>query len=188
MARTAAAPKVSGRRASAQVRAGATASGGVRTRGMTGHENDPPFASALRTSYAHYERASQGEARVGDGIPHSPSGEFVPIPDLFPNHSKKTPGINPGSFRCERATGIEPAYRAWEASALPLSYARMAPEGTGLKYAIARMDSRYARSPVDRNWLSTGDPVDCSSMKPTTDLATRGHSWTLISCDIRRWR
>jgi hypothetical protein len=25
----------------------------------------------------------------------------------------------------ERATGIEPAYLAWEASALPLSYARM---------------------------------------------------------------
>ena len=28
----------------------------------------------------------------------------------------------------ERATGIEPAYLAWEASALPLSYARMLSE------------------------------------------------------------
>lgn len=31
----------------------------------------------------------------------------------------------PGDLR-ERATGIEPAYLAWEASALPLSYAREA--------------------------------------------------------------
>ena len=29
----------------------------------------------------------------------------------------------------ERATGIEPAYQAWEASALPLSYARVSPRG-----------------------------------------------------------
>ena len=30
-----------------------------------------------------------------------------------------------GRLMSERATGIEPAYLAWEASALPLSYARM---------------------------------------------------------------
>ena len=31
----------------------------------------------------------------------------------------------------ERLTGIEPAYQAWEASALPLSYSRSSRSGTG---------------------------------------------------------
>lgn len=33
-----------------------------------------------------------------------------------------------GGINLERATGIEPAYLAWEASALPLSYARVLSE------------------------------------------------------------
>lgn len=43
----------------------------------------------------------------------------------------------PAVAGAERATGIEPAYRAWEASALPLSYARMLrfrnSEGSGIQ-------------------------------------------------------
>ena len=35
--------------------------------------------------------------------------------------------MNLADGEVERATGIEPAYRAWEASALPLSYARVRP-------------------------------------------------------------
>jgi hypothetical protein len=35
----------------------------------------------------------------------------------------------------ERLTGIEPAYQAWEASALPLSYSRVAPVWAGQNLA-----------------------------------------------------
>jgi hypothetical protein len=34
---------------------------------------------------------------------------------------------NGGAKTLERLTGIGPAYQAWEASALPLSYSRIAP-------------------------------------------------------------
>jgi hypothetical protein len=36
----------------------------------------------------------------------------------------RTPGINRGSCPVERVTGIEPAWPAWKAGALPLSYTR----------------------------------------------------------------
>src|SRR6185437_3214654 len=49
----------------------------------------------------------------------------------------------------ERATGIEPAYRAWEASALPLSYART---GSGGEAGSGQQRNRvYPRSAASRN-------------------------------------
>ncbi len=47
-----------------------------------------------------------------------------------PPAERPRPGDQSGHplLRVERATGIGPAYQAWEASALPLSYARI---GTG---------------------------------------------------------
>lgn len=40
----------------------------------------------------------------------------------------------------ERLTGIEPAYQAWEASALPLSYSR---SGTGLNSSRESRSTRF---------------------------------------------
>ncbi len=51
----------------------------------------------------------------------------------------------------ERATGIEPAWPAWKAGALPLSYARM-PRGDGAALAYLLPDSLRTMCP----WADAG--------------------------------
>ena len=84
---------------------------------------EPPLCA-----YRHSRRQSQQNARRSQICVRG--ARFV-----LGQPNRKTasnPGETPsrGPFRLvsrvERATGIEPAYRAWEASALPLSYARVA--------------------------------------------------------------
>ena len=50
---------------------------------------------------------------------------LLPIPGSRLGPLKKIPRITGRSFSLERVTGIEPAWPAWKAGALPLSYTRI---------------------------------------------------------------
>lgn len=52
---------------------------------------------------------------------------MIPIPNVETDLMHQDPAMGRVLMRNERATGIEPACPAWEAGALPLSYARDAP-------------------------------------------------------------
>ena len=60
----------------------------------------------------------------------------------------------------ERLTGIEPAYQAWEASALPLSYSR---SGTGPK---SSRESRSTRFTLPQSELEVVHPAVAGPVKP----------------------
>ena len=65
-----------------------------------------------------------------------------------------------GAGKMERLTGIEPACRAWEASALPLSYSRTAPDFADAEPSLAQLRAwpghglsvLWARPPCGPGW------------------------------------
>ena len=88
-------------------------------------------------------------------------------------HSIPVMGLN--AFGVEPMTGIEPAYLAWEASALPLSYIGATPRGvadsiTGGRYGRSRvMNTLHGSSTYPANGAHSTKPCRAYSLRAASN-------------------